>query len=266
MNFNKTLRTAAVIAASALIFTACKKDDDTTVVDPGPNTGENVSQMHFMLHNYFDGNEIELNTGNYTNQQNEQMTISTINYWFTNVKFIKSDGSEYAEEESYRLIRGDQSNTMHFHVSDVPDGTYKGVKFMIGVDVASSTSGAQAGALDPAINGDMYWDWNTGYIQLKLEGTSPASTATDNAYKFHIGGVGQGIETPREVTLMFPSEVTVGEKDGSIHLIADVDKFFGPSTPVKIADKAIFMMPGQKASDIADNYAQMFRIMKAGNE
>lgn len=266
MNFNKTLRTAAVIAASALIFTACKKDDDTTVVDPGPNTGENVSQMHFMLHNYFDGNEIELNTGNYTNQQNEQMTISTINYWFTNVKFIKSDGSEYAEEESYRLIRGDQSNTMHFHVSDVPNGTYKGVKFMIGVDVPRNTSGAQTGALDPAINGDMFWSWNTGYIQFKLEGTSTVSTNADKSYKFHIGGVGQGIETPREVTLMFPSEVTVGEKDGSIHLIADVDKFFGPSTPVSIANMSTMMHPNAMAAKIADNYAQMFRIMKAGNE
>lgn len=261
---NMSLRSIALIALSALTITSCKKDD--AIVDPNPNPGSNTSKMHFMLHNYFGNEELALNTGSYTTAQNEQLTISTLNYWFTNIVFIKSDGSEYAEPGSYRLIRGDQSSTMHFHVEGVPNGIYKGVKFTIGVDVARNTSGAQTGALDPTINGDMYWSWLTGYIQLKLEGTSPASTETDNVYKYHIGGVATGTETPREVTLTFPQEIAIGDKDGSLTMKADISKFFGPATAVKIADKAILMAPGQEASNIADNYAQMFSFTHVGNE
>lgn len=260
---NISLKSIALIAISALTLSSCVKDDDNST-DPKPSATTN--EMHFMVHNYFGNDEIVLNTGTYTNQQNEQLSITTFNYWITNIKFVKSDGSEYVEPNSYRLIRGDQSSTMHFHVEDVPAGTYTGVKFMVGVDVEHSTTGAQDGALDPAVNGDMFWSWNTGYIQVKMEGTSPVSTATDNVFKYHIGGVGAGTETPREVSLTFPSALTIGDQAGSVHMKTDAAKFFGPGTAVSIAAKAILMAPGQEASNIADNYAQMFSITSVGNQ
>src|SRR5690606_605399 len=108
------------------------------------------------------------------------------NYWITNIRLTRSDGTEFREEESYRLIRGDKQATTHFHIPEVPAGTYTGIKFMIGVDVPRNTSGAQTGALDPAVNGDMFWSWSTGYIQAKLEGTSPQSSDTVNSsFQYH---------------------------------------------------------------------------------
>jgi hypothetical protein len=41
-------------------------------------------------------------------------------------------------------------------------------------------------ALDP-LNG-MYWTWNTGYINFKLEGKSSLSGNSNQNFTFHLGG------------------------------------------------------------------------------
>jgi hypothetical protein len=42
------------------------------------------------------------------------------------------------------------------------------------------------GDLDPTKG--MYWTWQSGYINFKLEGTSPLCTTRNNEFQFHLGG------------------------------------------------------------------------------
>lgn len=256
-----TLKSFVALIALSIVAFGCRKTPDPVEPDPSPTTNE----FHFMFENYFGNDMVKLDGTTFTTAQNEDITISTINYWITNIEFVKADGSTYKEPESYRLVRGDQAATRHFHVKDVPAGTYTGVKYIIGVDVARNTGGAQTGALDPAINGDMYWSWSTGYIQAKLEGLSPASTQANNAFMFHIGGVAAGTESPRNISLTFAAPIVVGEKAGTATIKADVAKWFAPNA-LNIAQTPMIMSPGTKAAEIADNYAQMFSITSSGNE
>lgn len=259
----KSLKHILLLSLFSVVLFGCRKDDDPA--NPTPTT-PTTNEMHFMFHNHFGSDELELNTGSYTNLQGEDLKIAIFKYWITNIVFVKEDGTEYAEPESYRLLDAAKGSSLHFHVKDVPAGTYKGVKFIVGVDVPRNTSGAQTGALDPNVNGDMYWSWNTGYIQLKMEGTSSKSTEANNAFRYHIGGVGAGQETPKQVSLDFPNTVTIGEKAGSFNVKADAAKFFGPGTPVSIAMMANMMHANAMAAKIADNYKEMFSITSATNE
>lgn len=252
----------ALSIASVFLISSCKKKPE-----PEPTPTPTTNEVHFNFENYFGNEELSMNTGTYTTMNSEQITISMFNYWVTNIVFINKDGSEYKEPESYRLMRGDKHATMHFHVKDVPAGTYTGMKFIIGVDVPRNTSGAQDGALDPAINGDMYWNWHTGYIQAKLEGTSPQSKSANNAVIYHIGGVEPGKETPRDVTLNFGTDMVVGAQAGSIKIKADAAKWFGPANPILIEQVSTTAHgSGANSLKIADNYQQMFSIMSVGNE
>ena len=257
----KLFTTAAIIAISG---TGCEKKPVTTTT---PVTTPTQNEVHFNFENYFGNDEIALGTGTYTTSQSEQITLNTFNYWITNIKLVKSDGTEFTEAESYRLLRGDKHATMHFHLANVPAGTYTGIKFMIGVDIARNTGGAQTGALDPTVNGDMFWSWSTGYIQAKLEGTSPQSTLANNLVTYHIGGVAPGKETPRNVTLSFGKDMVVGAQAGSIKIKADAAKWFGPGNPIIIKDSPNSTHGGGPVSiKIADNYQHMFSITTVGNE
>lgn len=257
----KSLKNILLLSLFTVVLFGCRKPEEP-VVQPPATTNE----MHFMFENYFGNEEIVLNTGSYTNLQGEDLTITKFNYWITNIVFVKEDGTEYAELESYRVLKGDKHSSLHFHVANVPTGTYKSIKFMVGVDVPRNTSGAQTGALDPNVNGDMYWTWSTGYIQVKMEGTSSKSTETGNAYRYHIGGVAAGTETPRQVTLDLPNTVTIGDKAGSFKIKTDAAKFFGPTNPLSIATTPSLMAPGAMAAKIADNYKHMFSVTSATNE
>ena len=252
----KTITTALLVAGIAI--TGCKKPVENEVTTPKTN------EFHFNFDNYFGDTELKLNTETYTTAQSEEIKITAFDYWVTNMKFVNSDGTEYAEPESYRLLRGDKHATHHFHVASVPAGTYTAVKFLIGVDKARNTSGAQTGALDPTENGDMFWSWNTGYIQAKLEGTSPQATSKDNIFRYHIGGVKDGIETPQEVTLTFPQPVVIGDQAGTAKVKVDVAKWF--PTPMSIAMMPEMMHPNEMAYNIAKGYVDMFSITSAGNE
>lgn len=60
------------------------------------------------------------------------------------------------------------------------------LSFSIGIDSSTNVAGILDGALDP-IKG-MYWAWNSGYINFKLEGTSSKSTEKSKRFEFHLGG------------------------------------------------------------------------------
>ncbi len=254
---NKSLITLGLAVTIGL--TACvKKPVENPVAMP--------NEVHFKFDNHFGASELELGTTEYTTMHGDKITISIFNYWITNIRLVRKDGTEFTEAESYRLLRGDKASTHHFHIADVPAGTYTKVKFMIGVDVPRNTSGAQTGELDPVLNLDMFWTWSTGYIQAKLEGTSPQSTSPSGKVAFHIAGVKPGEETPREVELSFGKELVVGEQAGSITIKTDAAKWFGPTYDLKIAELSGILHGGETASKIADNFPAMFSISSVGNE
>jgi len=262
-----SLNIIALFAGITLFTTACEKKPVPATPTDTTGTTETHNEVHFNFENYFGDKEIELDNATYTTGQSEDIKISVFNYWITNIKLKKNDGTYFTEDESYRLMRADKHATLHFHIEDVPVGTYTGIEFMIGVDVPRNTSGAQTGALDPAVNGDMFWSWSTGYIQAKLEGTSPQSTEPNNFVQYHIGGVKAGSETPRAVSLTFANAMEVGQKAGAIKIKTDAAKWFGPGNPIKIADNPTSTHGSSPVSlMIADNYAKMFSMISAGNE
>ncbi len=258
-----TIKTLSIVAAMAVAFTACtKKDDPSTTPTPTPTPTPvdtaKVGTVGFEFNHKAGSSDLVMTTGTYTNGSGESFTVTKFNYYITNVKIIKADGSEYAEPESYHLVQGDLASSHHFHLKTVPKGSYKGVSFLIGVDSTRNVSGSQTGALDP-ING-MFWTWSTGYIMAKVEGTSPAATSTDKKFTHHVGGFSGGNSGIRKVTILFPQNMEVsGAKELSVLLKTDVLKWFSPNN-ISIAANTNIMNIGMTSTQIADNYANMISL------
>lgn len=73
---------------------------------------------------------------------------------------------------------------------------YDEIRLLIGTDSLSNVSGVQAGALDPA-NG-MYWSWQSGYINIKVEGYSSRSPTRKHKFQYHLGGY-QGVNATQRL-------------------------------------------------------------------
>ncbi len=162
-----------------LSFLGCKKDKEDIAV-PAPTTGNIV----FVFKNEVDGVPVQMGPMNFTNEAGNVYSIDYLKYYISNIVFINSDGSEF-KANNYELIDEDKNESKYFTVENVPFGNYDSLRFYMGVDSAINTVGALQGDLDP-VNG-MFWDWQSGYINFKHEGSFVDSLGTTQSLIYHYG-------------------------------------------------------------------------------
>lgn len=252
-------------AALALILGSCKKYDAPKPEPmPEPVGGTNYGQLDITVSNVAGSTPVVLNTGNYTNSAGNTFNVSILKYYLTNIVLKKADGTTWTQPDSYYLINQATPSSMSIHIPGVPVANYTEMQFMIGVDAPRNTAGAQTGALDP-VNA-MFWDWNTGYIMAKLEGTSPQSTDANNKIVFHMGGFTGPKNVLRTVSVVFPNQAMVTKtQEPKVYLKADILEWFQTPTPVDFSTLNHIMTPGTDASMIADNYSDMFTVTAVVN-
>ena len=242
----------ALVAIASL--SACRKKPDPVVIDPVSTNGN----LRFTFQNFAGTQPLVLNTGWYKNAQGDSFNVAIYKYYVSNFILIKDDGSEVIEKDSYHLIDEADVPSHSFTFSKIPEGSYTGVKFLVGVDSAANVSGAQTGALDPIHA--MFWDWDSGYIMAKLEGRSPQSPMIDSTYTYHVAGFKGEINVLRTITLNFPQTVHVKSTTiPNVHVKADILEWFKTPNALSIKDYPS-IMSGEYLLYLADNYSDMFTV------
>ena len=248
-----------------LLLVSCKKD---TVTAPS----EEMTEMSVEFDNIMGGQNLFLNAVNYTNAAGESFNVSLLQYYISNIKLRKTDGTIYTvpQDSSYFLIKESEPDT-RFARFKVPVGNYDQVSFLLGVDSTRSTMdiSKRTGVLDPAggMDDGMYWGWNSGYIFLKLEGISPVAPTDPSGqkkYRYHIGGFGSysaptinNIKTiTTDLTRSGIAQARTGRR-ANIHYMVDIMKVFNGATTLSIATHPTVMF-SEYSVNIADNYTSMF--------
>ena len=158
--------------------------------------------LKIVFNNLINHQPIVLYDSAYTNPFGENYIINKFKYYVSNTVLYAS-GKANKIKNDYHLINQSIDSSLSFTIS-LPENQYDSVRFLLGVDSAMNTSGAQAGALDPM--NDMFWTWNSGYVMQKLEGTSPQSDAINNKMEYHIGGFSGAYSMLNYLTLTFPED------------------------------------------------------------
>ena len=133
-----------------LFLSACKKEDNT------PASEYDVNKMGYIsikFDNQVGNLNLVLDSPFYTNSLNQSYTISRFNYFVSNLVFVNEDGTTHAipQDSSYFLIKENDQDSQELLLR-IPEGNYKSVRFMIGVDSLRSTKpvNERTGDLDPA--------------------------------------------------------------------------------------------------------------------
>lgn len=185
------------------------------------------------------------------------------------------DGSVFTvpQDSSYFLIREANSGSQKLTIRNVLTGDYTGIEFTVGVDslrsVMDPSEPGRKGILDkdmgPTNEEAMYWDWNPGYIFLKLEGSSDSATTANGKYYYHIGGFGgrteKTINNLKTIKLNFPGQKAIVTTSivSNVLMQADILKIFNGPTQLSIKT-ASGVMFSDTSKYIADNYAGMFSV------
>ncbi len=175
--------------------------------------------------------------------EKDSLQFTKVRYYISNIRFINKQNKSIPCEECTYLIDAFDSESQDRELP-IAISKLKKIQFDLGIDENTNTSGAHGGDLDPA-NG-MYWSWQSGYINAKIEGISPSCATRKNKFQFHIGGYAAPNPTIRTVTIPIQSS-------GEIQL--DLATFFKKTAWTKAAQ---LMRPGKEASALASILSNSF--------
>ena len=206
----------------------------------------------------------------YKTSAGDEYSVDHLRYYLSNFRLRRTDGTWFVSPQNaessqgYFLVDAALKQSQTFSIGPVPAGEYSGIEFLIGVDTARNSAGAQSGTLDPARG--MFWTWNTGYIFFKLEGHSPQSSSKQHELTYHLGG-SEPISGARLVFLPLGAvAIKVDAKThAQIHLSADISQVFEAAHRIRIAELSEAMSP-KAGVPIADNIAGLFRVAHVHND
>lgn len=260
----------SIIATIMLSYglTSCSKTEDTL-------SGTGSISVEF--DNQANGSTLVLGD-NYTDEKGEVMKFSMFNYFVSNFSLVKADGTIFTlpKDSCYFLIKESGGANTEIVMNNIPAGDYTELRFIVGVDSAKSAApiSERMNDLDPAGNAaGMYWMWNSGYIFVKAEGTSPQApldTATSsNKFRYHIGLFG-GYSSPtinniKTIQLKSTEVATVRTNiKPNFHVTVDIMEMFKTPTTISVAANPTVMVTPFSAN-VANNYADMFKIHHVHN-
>ena len=94
----------------------------------------------------------------------------------------------------------------------------------------------------------MYWTWQSGYINFKLEGRSPVCPTRNHAFQYHIGGYSFPYNALQHVVL------PVSEGEGLVIQVA-IDSFL---EDVDLKNEHSVMSPNAQSMELAKRIPEMF--------
>lgn len=182
----------------------------------------------------------------YEGEASGQLQITMLRCYISGISLWKDGKEVWKEPASYHLLDAAHDESLLLALN-VPKGVaYDRLTFQLGIDSATSSTGAHGGDLDPAKG--MYWAWQSGYINFKLEGISPQSTARKHQFHFHLGGYQAPYASAHEVALAVrPSNKLVVKMN--------LDEFL---SGIDLAKLNSIMIPGEQAALLSKKAASIF--------
>ena len=250
---NRLLVAFLVVGAMA----SCTNDTDDAM------TIENQSALSIRIDHAFGEEAFELGK-TFTTENGTVLTFNELRYWISNVELTHENGTKYQVPESYYLVQHMKEQLVQdtfvlpdsvretIVLKNIPDGTYTGVSFALGIDPEYNDDLTRTAGELNALQNMAYssWMWFTSYIFSKTKGTvGQGEDAVEFAFE-----TGSN-DSFRTVSLQLASPVTVKtDAENVIRIKNDVQSLFAEIT----FDEAL--MSGTKYMIGASNPDMMMKL------
>ncbi len=194
----------------------------------------------------FDENSLELNK-TYVSKYKDTLQINLVKFYISDIQIEYANKTFFLQSNSHYLIDIENQSSLKIPICKTENKIVNKITFNIGIDSLTNVSGALSGDLDPTKG--MYWAWQSGYINMKIEGKSNSCKTRKNEFQFHIGGYLKPNYAMREVVL-FP-------KSNNLDIVVNFASFFDK---IQLSETNSVMIPGKKAMELANLSAKMFYI------
>ncbi len=198
----------------------------------------------------FAGNSFNLTNQAFETKDTTGLRIDVLKFYISNLRFYQNSKIVLEEKNRFHLIDAAHQKSMEIAIESTQKIDFNAIKFDIGIDSATNVSGALGGDLDPTKG--MYWTWQSGYINFKIEGTSNLCTSRNHEFQYHLGGYMQPNYALQTVSLPVKNTETVV-------LNFDIKAFL---QQVNLAKTSHIMSPSIQAVSLAKVVAHSFTVIE----
>lgn len=177
-----------IVLFSSLLLVSCK-DDTNPVTTPETN----LVNLEVSFYPMFGSSNLQMNK-KFRNAAGDSVQFTTLKFYLSNIVLLDSTGKTYpvTSDKVMMVDFSDAHVAEHgsFHVNvKVQPGTYRGLKFEVGVPYDENHKDASTQSLPLGPSSGMFWSWNSGYIFHKIEGKADSGSGSANiSFLYHIGG------------------------------------------------------------------------------
>jgi len=208
--------------------------------------GQNTVQL--FITPVFGKQAIVLESNSYLLTFNDTLQFNTIRFYISAIELLKDKKSVWKEKNSFHLIDAEKPESEKISLQTANNPDYNQIRFTFGIDSCTNVSGALGGDLDPTKG--MYWTWDNGYINARIEGKSKLCKSRNNEFQFHIGGYRKAVNTSRIITLPVLSS-------GEINVQLDLKEVF---THINLAKFNLIMSAGKEGALFSDWLASGIKL------
>jgi hypothetical protein len=205
-------------------------------------------KVEFLLE--FQGEKIVPGQQYFSEKLKDSILIETLRFYVSDLQFF-AEGKPITEASKMPfLIDSDvpESHSTTLILSN--DKQFDEVRFTLGLDSLINVSGALGGDLDPTKG--MYWAWQSGYINFKLEGETEACPARNHAFQYHLGGYRPPFQTVQSISVK-------GKSTRDFRIVVDIAAFL---EQMDVSQDYQVMSPNAKAVELSAMLPAMFHAAK----
>jgi hypothetical protein len=201
------------------------------------------SKIRFILS--FNEQEIEL--GKSYPFENREIVLENLKFYISNLVLLSNNKIVSQDSLPARLIDIENKNSLSINLSN--SQKFDKIVFNLGIDSLTNVSGVLGGDLDPT-NG-MYWTWQSGYINFKLEGKDPLCKSRHQKFQYHLGGYAAPFNSLQQLSLNLDKKSTRAE------IRMPIDLFLKAAKP---QNQSEIMSPGSRAVELSAILKQLFVV------
>ena len=196
----------------------------------------------------FNKEVVQLGQSYFLRSLNDSVLFETLKFYVSKPENVVGKTLTHKATPEFRLVDMENPSSMEMQGTLPENSDFNTLQFLLGVDSATNMAGAQGGDLDPTKG--MYWSWQSGYINFRLEGKSKSCPARKNVFQYHLGGYQAPFNAAQVVELK-----NVATKE--IVITIALDELL---TKVDITKNYEIMSPGEKAMEFAQLLTTVFSI------
>jgi hypothetical protein len=206
------------------------------------------SSVQLFISPTFGDHSLSLVDSTFHARDSSNLQIEVLKFYISKIQLLKNGLVVLEEKNSFHLVDAEATLPFQIAIDNPQNIIFDELQFNLGIDSLTNVSGALGGDLDPAKG--MYWAWQSGYINFKLEGKSNNCAARNNEFQFHLGGY-----IPPYYCLQTLHFDLKDQK--KIDLKVDVEKIL---EQIDFAQTHHIMSPGEEGLLLSKRVANAFKI------